>query len=146
MPTSPLTASGCPGPPRAAGGMCATLRDLALVGQLVADRGRRNGRQIVPADWIGDILEGGDPAARDAGDFAPYFPGMEAHYRSKWYVRRGDAPMVFGLGVYGQNAFADPENGSVIAKMSSQAPPLDERLIALSTRAVESIRRRLTGG
>ena len=93
------------GAPRAAGGMCATLRDLALVGQLVANRGRRGGRQIVPADWIEDILTGGDPAAWDAGDFAPYFPGMEAHYRSKWYVRRGEAPMAFGVGVFGQNVF-----------------------------------------
>ena len=134
------------GAPRAAGGMCATLRDLALVGQLVANRGRRDGRQIVPADWIDDILTGGDPAAWDAGDFAPYFPGMEAHYRSKWYVRRGDAPLAFGVGVYGQNVFADPENGIVIAKMSSQAPPLDERLIALTMRGVESIRRHLAGG
>ena len=134
------------GAPRAAGGMCATLRDLALVGQLVANRGRRDGRQIVPADWIDDILTGGDPAAWDAGDFAPYFPDIEAHYRSKWYVRRGDAPLAFGVGVYGQNVFADPENGIVIAKMSSQAPPLDERLIALTMRGVESIRRHLAGG
>ena len=134
------------GAPRAAGGMCATLRDLALVGQLVANRGRRDGREIVPADWIGDILEGGDPAAWDAGDFAPYFPGMEAHYRSKWYVRRGAAPMAFGVGVFGQNVFADPENGIVIAKLSSQAAPLDERLISLTMRGVEAIRRHLAGG
>ena len=135
------------GTPRAAGGMCATLRDLALVGQLVANRGRRgDGRQVIPADWIADIFEGGDAAAWDAGDFAPYFPGMEAHYRSKWYVRRGDAPMAFGVGVFGQNVFADPENGIVIAKLSSQAPPLDERLIALTMRGVDAIRRHLAGG
>ena len=133
------------GAPRAAGGMCATLRDLALVGQLVANRGRRDGREVVPADWIGDILEGGDPAAWDAGDFAPYYPGMEAHYRSKWYVRHGGAPMAFGVGVYGQNVFADPENGIVIAKLSSQAPPLDERLIALTMHGVETIRRYVAG-
>ena len=48
---------------------------------------------------------------------------MEAHYRSKWYVRRGAAPMAFGVGVFGQNVFVDPENGIVIAKLSSQAPP-----------------------
>ena len=134
------------GAPRAAGGMCATLRDLALMGQLVANRGRRDGREIVPADWIGDILEGGDAAAWDAGDFAPYFPGMEAHYRSKWYVRRGGAPLAFGVGVFGQNVFADAENGIVIAKMSSQAAPLDERLISLTMRGVEAIRRHLAGG
>lgn len=134
------------GAPRAAGGMCATLRDLALVGQLVANRGRRDGMEIVPADWIGDILEGGDPAAWDAGDLASCFPGMEAHYRSKWYVRRGDAPLAFGVGVFGQNVFADPENAIVIAKMSSQAPPLDERLIALTMHGIEVLRRHLAGG
>ena len=134
------------GAPRAAGGMCATLRDLALVGQLVANRGRRDGTEIVPADWIADILEGGDPRAWEAGDFAPYFPGMEAHYRSKWYVRRGKAPMAFGVGVFGQNVFADPENGIVIAKLSSQAPPLDERLIALTMHGIEAIRHHLAGG
>ena len=134
------------GAPRAAGGMCATLRDLALVGQLVANRGRRKGREVVPADWLADLLEGGDTAAGDAGDFAPYFPGMEAHYRSKWYVLRGDAPMAFGVGVFDQNVFADPENGIVIVKMSSQAPLLDERLIALTMRGVEAVRRHLAGG
>jgi len=133
------------GAPRAAGGMCATLRDLALVGQLVANRGRRDGTEIVPAEWIADIFEGGDPRAWEAGDFAPYFPGMEAHYRSKWYVRRGKAPMAFGVGVFGQNVFADPENGIVIAKLSSQAPPLDERLIALTMRGIEAIRHHLAG-
>ena len=131
------------GAPRAAGGMCATLRDLALVGQLVANRGRREGKQVVPADWIDDILTGGDTAAWDAGDFASYFPGMEAHYRSKWYVRRGAAPMAFGVGVFGQNVFVDPEHGIVVAKLSSQARPLDERLIALTMRGVEAICRHL---
>ena len=91
-------------------------------------------------------MTGGDPTAWDAGDFAPYFPGMEAHYRSKWYVARGDAPMAFGVGVFGQNVFADPENEVVIAKMSSQAPPLDERLIALTMRGIDAIRRHLAGG
>ncbi|MCY4454455.1 MAG: serine hydrolase [Immundisolibacterales bacterium] len=134
------------GAPRAAGGMCATLRDLARIGQLVANRGRRDGKEVVPADWIEDILGAGDPSAWDAGDFAPYFPGLDAHYRSKWYVRRGAAPLAFGVGVYGQNVFADPENGIVIAKFSSQAPPLDERLIALTMRGVESIRHHLAGG
>ena len=71
---------------------------------------------------------------------------MEAHYRSKWYVRRGKAPMAFGVGVFGQNVFADPENGIVIAKLSSQAAPLDERLISLTVHGVEAIRCHLLTG
>ena len=57
----------------------------------------------------------------------------------------GAARLAFGVGIFGQNVFADPENGIVVAKMSSQAPPLDERLIALTMRGVEAIRRRLSG-
>ena len=71
---------------------------------------------------------------------------MEAHYRSKWYVQGGDAPMAFGLGVFSQNVFADPEKGIVIARLSSQALPLDGRLISLTMRGVEAIRRHLSGG
>ena len=71
---------------------------------------------------------------------------MEARYRSKWYAQRGDAPMAFGVGVFGQNVFADPENGIVIARLSSQAPPLDERLISLTMPGIEAIRRHLAGG
>ena len=134
------------GAPRAAGGVCATVRDLALLGNLVANRGERDGRQIVPAEWIEDILEAGDPEAWNAGDFAPYFPGMDAHYRSKWYVRRGESPLAFGVGVFGQNVFVDPAHGIVVAKMSSHAAPMDERLISLTVCGVEAIRRHLVEG
>ncbi len=46
---------------------------------------------------------------------------------------------------FGQNVFVDPENGIVIAKLPSQAVPLDERLISLTMRGVEAIRRHLAG-
>ena len=48
--------------------------------------------------------------------------------------------------MFGQNVFADPENGIVIAKTSSQPAALDERLISLTMRGVEAIRRHLAGG
>jgi hypothetical protein len=37
------------GAPRCAGGVCATARDLARLGQLIAQGGARDGRQIIPA-------------------------------------------------------------------------------------------------
>ena len=49
------------GAPRCAGGICTTTRDLARVGQLIAQSGRRNDRPIIPAGWIEDVLRGGDP-------------------------------------------------------------------------------------
>jgi CubicO group peptidase (beta-lactamase class C family) len=128
------------GAPRAAGGICATVRDLALLGQLLVEGGARAGRRIIPAEWIEDILRNGAPGAWDEGIFAPFFPGFPMHYRAKWYVERHAAPVMFGLGVYGQYLFVAAEQEVVIAKVSSQPPPLDSAQIALMTRAAAAIR------
>lgn len=134
------------GAPRVAGGMCTTTADLARVGQLIVDGGKRDGRTIVPASWIADILENGDTEAWNKGSFVDYFPGVSMHYRSKWYVEHGPAPLVYGIGIHGQNLFVDTRNEIVIAKHSSQALPLDAARIALTARAVAHIRRALTTG
>jgi CubicO group peptidase (beta-lactamase class C family) len=62
------------------------------------------------------------------------------HYRSKWYVMRGHQPLVFGLGVYGQNVFIDPAADLVIAKCSSQPLPLDKAFIDITLAGVEQLR------
>ncbi len=131
------------GAPRCAGGFCATTRDLARLGLLLAEGGAHAGKQIVPSSWIEDILTNGDPTAWNEGDFLKYFPQMPIHYRSKWYVLRGVAPMMFGVGVFGQNVFIDKKNQLVIAKFSSQALPMDEKRILLTMRGIEAIRSHL---
>ena len=120
------------GAPRAAGGMCVTLRDLARVGQWMIDKG---------GAWIDDIEDKGDAKAWAAGDLAKYFPGLPLRYRSQWYVLDGEAPLLFGYGIHGQNLFIDRRNELVIAKLSSQALPLDAARIALTMRAVSQIRK-----
>ncbi len=128
------------GAPRCAGGMCMATRDLARVGQLVLERGARGTRQIIPESWIADILENGDTEAWNAGSFVEFFPGATMHYRAKWYVERGRTPLLSGLGIHGQNLFIDPANQIVIAKFSSQAPPLDADLIAATGAAINAVR------
>ena len=123
------------GASRAAGGMCVTLRDLARVGQwLIEER----------AAFL-DGLGQGDAGAWAAGDLVQYFAGLPMRYRSQWYVldARRDAnaaPLVFGLGIHGQNLFIDRANEIVIAKLSSQAQPLDAARIALTMRVVSQLR------
>lgn len=129
------------GAPRCAGGFCATTRDLACLGQLISQGGLRDGDQIIPASWINDIFESGDAAAWDAGDFAEFFPDQPIHYRNKCYVLKGQAPMMFGVGVFGQNLFVDPINETVIAKFSSQKGALDHGYIDLTMRAVAALRK-----
>ncbi|MGH6679280.1 MAG: serine hydrolase domain-containing protein, partial [Bradyrhizobium sp.] len=47
------------GAPRCAGGVCATVIDLARVGQLIVQDGRRDGKAVIPAAWIDEITEHG---------------------------------------------------------------------------------------
>jgi len=129
------------GAPRAAGGLCVSARDLARVGQWMIEQ---------PSAWVRDIETGGERAAWDAGSFVAYFPGMPMRYRSQWYIleanSRNEAPLVFALGIHGQNLFVDRKNQVVIAKLSSQALPLDAARIALTMRAVSQIRECLANG
>ena len=120
------------GAPRTAGGMCVTIRDLARVGQWIIDN---------PSPWIDDIWRNGEREAWDGGSFVAYFPGMPIRYRSKWYTLDGESPLLFGLGIHGQNLFIDRRNQLVIAKVSSQAMPLDAARIALTMRAVSQLRK-----
>jgi CubicO group peptidase (beta-lactamase class C family) len=133
------------GAPRCAGGVCMTATDLARVGQLIAEGGRRGSRQIVPKPWIDDIAAAGDPAAWQGGSFVPYWSGRDIHYRAKWYVQRGASPLMFGFGIHGQHLYVDPSAQIVIAKFSSQALPIDARAIELTSRAVDAIRAALAG-
>ena len=119
------------GAPRCAGGMCATLRDLARVGQWMIE---------TQADFLGDLERNGDAQAWAAGDLAQYYPGLPMRYRSQWYLVDGAAPLAFGMGIHGQNLFVDRANQIVVAKLSSQALPLDAARIALTMHAVARIR------
>jgi CubicO group peptidase (beta-lactamase class C family) len=131
------------GAPRCAGGVCATVEDLARVGQLIVQGGTRDTARIIPDAWIDEIVNHGNPEAWNDGDFAKYFPQLSMHYRHKWYVIRGAAPWLFALGINGQNLFIDIRNQIVIAKVSSQALPLDEQRILLTIAGIEAIRRHL---
>jgi CubicO group peptidase (beta-lactamase class C family) len=118
------------GAPRCAGGMCVTLRDLARVGQwLIEER---------PA-FLRDLGQG-ERRAWDEGDLRQYYPGMPMRYRSQWYFLDG---LAFGMGIHGQNLFVDAASEIVIAKLSSQALPLDKERMALTLRAVAGIREAL---
>lgn len=122
------------GAPRTAGGMCVTLRDLARVGQWMIEN---------PSPWLDDIERNGDRAAWDAGSFVSYFPGLPIRYRSQWYVLDGETPLLFGLGIHGQYLFVDRARELVIAKLSSQAMPLDAARITPTLRQVLELRKGL---
>ncbi len=115
------------GTARAAGGISATARDLARVGELV----RQRGRGIVPENFIADLWVGGSRDAWRNGDQTALFP--QGSYRNYWY-ETGEGELA-AIGIHGQWIWIDPAHDTVIVKLSSQAlpvdPDLDQAIVAM---------------
>lgn len=93
------------------GGFCATLRDYARLGALVAE----GGRGIVPPGWIAAL--GATPIV------APTTVEHAEGYANQWWLRAG---RVTARGIHGQCIAVDP-GGTVVAILSSWPDAVDER-------------------
>lgn len=125
---------------RPAGGMCATLRDIARVGQLVL----HDDNGVVPASWIHDMLNNGSQEAFAAGSWNGFERVLgKLSYRSYWLSNKHDQILI-GLGVHGQMLLADRKNGIVMAKTSSQPTRIDFGKMALTILAFKEFQRHLT--
>ncbi|MDD9723022.1 serine hydrolase [Sulfitobacter sp. PR48] len=83
------------------GGLNITTRDYARFGQMFAERGTWQGRQVVPADWV-------DASTRASA------PGG-AGYGYQWWIPDGSAPGEYmARGVYGQYIYIDTARQVVI--------------------------------
>ena len=99
----------------ASGGMHATLRDLARVGQLMLDRGRVGDTQVIPAAWLDDIF--GDSGEADWP--WPADDGFRPYYRSFVWGLGDGRGTVQARGVHGQVIHVAPASNLVIAMFSS---------------------------
>ncbi|MDH4071930.1 MAG: beta-lactamase family protein [Gammaproteobacteria bacterium] len=96
-------------------GMSSTLRDLARFGQLVLNKGRAFGKQVVPAAFIEDMhAQGGDPEWP-----YPAPEGLEPYYRSFWWGEGNAGRDLSGVGIHGQFVRVAPGDGIVIAMYST---------------------------
>lgn len=131
---------------RCTGGLCATARDLARLGQLLVEGGACAGKAVVPATVIDDIVANADRTAWRDGEWGKSFSALarQMAYRSGWYLIDDEPQTLFAMGIHGQNLFVDRANRMVIAKLSSQADPIDFQAIGLTHMAVAAFRRCLT--
>jgi CubicO group peptidase (beta-lactamase class C family) len=132
------------GNPLADGGISATLRDAGRIGQLALQRGRAGqggqGRQVVPAEWIGDTIAGASdgPQAFVQSDEAGAHP-RGAHYRNCWWVTDPEVPMFNAAGIHGQHIVVHVPSQTVVVKLSSWPDPLNSGLRRATAAAVIAI-------
>jgi CubicO group peptidase (beta-lactamase class C family) len=106
------------GKPVTGAGFNATARDLSKFGLMMLNRGRVNGKQVVPAEVVAEIAGGGDPEiyAKNA-EFSELTPG--ASYKSQWYVFQEPTHAIMAIGVCGQYIYIDFDANLVVVKQSS---------------------------
>jgi CubicO group peptidase (beta-lactamase class C family) len=84
------------------GGLNVTTRDYARFGQMIAQGGQWQGRQVVPRDWV-------------EASTSPQAPGGVG-YGYQWWIADGAGPgEVNAQGIYGQYIWIDRARGVVIA-------------------------------
>jgi CubicO group peptidase (beta-lactamase class C family) len=115
------------GNPMADGGICATLRDAGRFGELYLRRGRREGREVVPAWWIDDTIRGAADGAHafTSGDNPPGYPAG-SHYRNCWWIRDPGLPFYEAAGINGQHVFVHVPSQTVVVKLSTWPDALSQ--------------------
>ncbi|MEM7751987.1 MAG: serine hydrolase [Pseudomonadota bacterium] len=101
---------GSDGVPSAASGLRLTARDLAKIGQVIANDGVYSGTQVIPKDWLAASSE---PAAKIEDGFS---------YGLLWYLAQSpsDDPIIIALGNGGQRLTIQPSAGLVVVSLAGR--------------------------
>jgi CubicO group peptidase (beta-lactamase class C family) len=98
------------------GGLNTTLRDLARFGEMMRNKGRFNGKQIIPAAAVADIEKGG---SKDDFVKANYTLLKGWSYRDMLWVTHNEHNAYMARGIYGQSIWVDPKAEMVIVRYAS---------------------------
>lgn len=100
------------------GGLNATARDYAKLGEMYRLGGKLNGKQIVPSKWVRasitpdapHLLPGDNPASDSSFG-----------YGYQWWIPEGDRGEFTAIGVYNQFIYVSPKDNAVIVKLSANS-------------------------
>jgi CubicO group peptidase (beta-lactamase class C family) len=99
-------------------GINARLRDWGRFGMLLANDGRMDGKQVIPAEWVRAATTAESPHlhVRVATKYNGYGyqTWLISHPRGGGDLRGGDRHMFAALGVRGQAIFVDPQSKLVV--------------------------------
>jgi CubicO group peptidase (beta-lactamase class C family) len=126
------------------GGLCATARDLARLGQLLLDGGAVPGDdgpvQVLPAGWLRSAWAV-DADARSAFVASPNeasFPG--GWYRNQFWFRPGEqGDVLLCLGIHGQLVHVSRRTRTVCVKLSTWPTAQHPRMMAETLRACDAV-------
>ena len=97
------------------GGLNATARDYAKLGELYRLRGRMNNKQIIPEKWVDESVRPDAPHLMPGENSMSDYP---LGYGYQWWIpdESGD---YMAIGVYNQFIYVSPKNNSVIVQLAA---------------------------
>ncbi|MFK7732095.1 MAG: serine hydrolase domain-containing protein [Pseudomonadales bacterium] len=104
----------------ATGGMNSTLRDAARFGQMILQRGKYKGTQIIPADWVDASLNLSEANKSNMRDNPKYANMPWQAYHNMWWILDADKGEYAAVGIHGQVIYINRKANTVIAWFSSQ--------------------------
>ncbi len=93
------------------GGVNMRTRDLARFGQLFLNKGKWNGEQIIPANWVEESTKVSAPAAVNPLD--------TFQYGYQWWISPGADQEYFAMGSYGQFIYVNPKAQIIVVKTAA---------------------------
>jgi CubicO group peptidase (beta-lactamase class C family) len=99
------------------GGLNATARDYAKLGELYRQKGKANGRQVVPSSWIQASITPDAPHLLPGDNPLSDFP---LGYGYQWWIPDTSGDYA-AIGVYNQFIYVAPKRGMVIVKLSANS-------------------------
>jgi len=98
-------------------GFAATLRDWARVGQLVAQRGQMNGKQVVSEDWIRECTSWGEKDQQVRVNYARSGAGYQLRgYKAFFWHLKSDGSQPVLDGFHGQRIYIDLPTKTVMVQ------------------------------
>ena len=98
------------------GGLNTGLRDLARFGEMMRNKGKFNGQQIIPEAAVADVTQGGK---KDDFAKAGYTLLKGWSYRDMWWITHNEHNAYMARGIYGQSIYVDPTAEMVIVRYAS---------------------------
>lgn len=98
------------------GGLNTTLRDLARFGEMIRNKGKFNGQQVIPEAAALEVAKGGDKAKFAMAGYKT-LPGWSYH-DMWWHTENADGAFA-ARGIYGQSIYIDPKAEMVIVRYAS---------------------------
>ena len=98
------------------GGLNTTLRDLARFGEMIRNKGKFNGQQVIPEAAVADLTTPGDKAKFAVAGYKT-LPNWS--YRDMWWQSNNANGAFAARGIYGQSIYIDPKAEMLIVRYAS---------------------------